>query len=248
MASERLGSLTGRRVLVLGAGEVGEGIATALMHAGVRDIGVVNRNVERARVLASRISGTVIPFADLGTELTHADLLLTCTGAGAPIVDVEMVNAARISRKAPLLIVDVAVPRDVAPEVTAVDGVTLLNLDDIRDWAGRALMLRAEEAHRVHQIVHEQVEHFGVEATARQAAPLVAQLHDHAETIRRAEIDRFSARLSSLDDAQRATVEAITKGILAKLLHTPSVKLKDDAGTPQGQRNAATIRDLFDLG
>jgi len=248
MASERLGSLTGRRVLVLGAGEVGEGIATALVHAGVHDIGVVNRSVERARALASRISGTVIPFADLGTELTHADLLLTCTGAGAPIVDVEMVNAARISRKSPLLIVDVAVPRDVAAEVTAVDGVTLLNLDDIRDWAGRALMLRAEEAHRVHQIVHEQVEHFGVEATARQAAPLVAQLHDHAETIRRAEIDRFSARLSSLDDAQRATVEAITKGILAKLLHTPSVKLKDDAGTPQGQRNAATIRDLFDLG
>jgi len=248
MASERLGSLTGRRVLVLGAGEVGEGIATALVHAGVHDIGVVNRSVERARALASRISGTVIPFADLGTELTHADLLLTCTGAGAPIVDVEMVNAARFSRRSPLLIVDVAVPRDVAAEVTAVDGVTLLNLDDIRDWAGRALMLRAEEARRVHQIVHEQVEHFAVEATARQAAPLVAQLHDHAETIRRAEIDRFSARLSSLDDAQRATVEAITKGILAKLLHTPSVKLKDDAGTPQGQRNAATIRDLFDLG
>jgi glutamyl-tRNA reductase len=146
------------------------------------------------------------------------------------------------------LIVDVAVPRDVAPEVTALDNVTLLNLDDIRDWAGRALMLRAEEAHRVHQIVTEQVDHFTVEATARQAAPLVAQLHDHAETIRRAEIERFGARLANLDDSQRAALEALTKGILAKLLHTPSVKLKDDAGTPQGQRNAATIRDLFDLG
>jgi glutamyl-tRNA reductase len=248
MASERLGSLTGRRVLVLGAGEVGEGIAAALVHAGVSDIGVVNRSVERARTLASRISGSVVQFADLGSELAHADLLLTCTGAGVPVVDLEMVTAARITSRAPLLIVDVAVPRDVAPEVTALDNVTLLNLDDIRDWAGRALVLRAEEARRVHQIVTEQVDHFAVEATARQAAPLVAQLHDHAETIRRAEIERFSARLANLDESQRATLEAITKGIVAKLLHTPSVKLKDDAGTPQGQRNAATIRDLFDLG
>ncbi|HEY4609403.1 MAG TPA: hypothetical protein VIH06_09370, partial [Ilumatobacteraceae bacterium] len=220
----------------------------ALVHAGVNDIGVVNRSVERAQALASRISGTVVQFADIGSELSHTDLLLTCTGAGIPIVDVEMVAAARSASTAPLLIVDVAVPRDVAAEVTALDNVTLLNLDDIRDWAGRALMLRAEEAHRVHQIVTEQVEHFAVEATARQAAPLVAQLHDHADTIRRAEIDRFSARLASLDDSQRAALEALTKGIVAKLLHTPSVKLKDDAGTPQGQRNAATIRDLFDLG
>jgi len=248
MASERLGSLAGRRVLVLGAGEVGEGIATALVHAGVRDIGVVNRSVERARALASRISGTVFEFADLGSQLAHADLLLTCTGAGVAVVDREMVTAARITSKAPLLIVDVAVPRDVAPEVTALDNVTLLNLDDIRDWAGRALVLRAEEARRVHQIVTEQVDHFAVDATARQAAPLVAQLHDHADTIRRAEIERFSARLATLDESQRATLEALTKGIVAKLLHTPSVKLKDDAGTPQGQRNAATIRDLFDLG
>src|SRR4051794_778934 len=248
MASERLGSLAGRRVLVLGAGEVGEGIATALARAGVSDIGVVNRSVDRAKGLAARISGTVVPFADLASELTHADLLLACTGAGAPIVDLEMVTTARSTSKAPLLIVDVAVPRDVAPEVTALDNVTLLNLDDIRDWAGRALMLRAEEARRVHQIVTEQVDHFAVDATARQAAPLVAQLHDHADTIRRAEIERFSARLATLDESQRATLEALTKGIVAKLLHTPSVKLKDDAGTPQGQRNAATIRDLFDLG
>ena len=248
MASERLGSLAGRRVLVLGAGEVGEGIATALVHAGVRDIGVVNRSIERAQGLASRISGTVVPFADLGAELSHADLLLTCTGAGVTMVDVEMVAAARQTSRTPLLIVDVAVPRDVAPEVTTVDGVTLLNLDDIRDWAARALVLRAEEARRVHQIVIEQVEHFEVESTARQAAPLVAQLHDHAEAIRRAEIERFSARLSTLDDAERAALDALTKGIIAKLLHTPSVRLKDDAGTPQGQRNAATIRDLFDIG
>jgi glutamyl-tRNA reductase len=108
--------------------------------------------------------------------------------------------------------------------------------------------MRVEEAHRVNEIVSEEVERFGMEATARQAAPLVAQLHQRAEAIRQSEIERFTSRLASLDEAQRAAVEAVTRGIVAKLLHTPSLKLKDDAGTPQGERNAATVRDLFDLG
>jgi glutamyl-tRNA reductase len=237
MAADRLGSLAGRRVLVVGAGKMGEGIAAALVHAGVSHLAVANRTIERADQLAQRIGGGVVPFTDLPAALADADVLLTCTGAGVTVIDFELLKTARGASTSPLLIVDVAVPRDVATEVTALPNVTLLNLDDLRDWAGRALILRAEEAQR-----------FGVEATARQAAPLVAQLYDRAETIRRAEIERFTARLASLDEAQRAALEAVTKGIVAKLLHTPSVKLKDDAGTPQGERNAATVRDLFDLG
>ena len=248
MATERLGSLVGRRVLVVGAGEMGEGIAAALVHAGANDIVVSNRTAQRAEQLATRIGGRVVPFADLPTELSEADVLLTCTGAGGTLIDFELLQSARDRSSLPLLIVDIAVPRDVAPEVTRLANVTLLNLDDLRDWAGRALMLRTEEALRVNDIVSEEVERFGVEATARQAAPLVAQLRQRAEVIRQAEIERFAARLATLDETQRAAVQAMTKGIVAKLLHTPSVKLKDDAGTPQGERNAATVRDLFDLG
>lgn len=248
MATERLGSLVGRRVLVVGAGEMGEGIAAALFQAGANDIVVANRTPQRAEQLAARIGGRVVPFADLSTELSEADVVLTCTGAGGTLIDFDLLQTARDQSTTPLLIVDIAVPRDVAPDVTRLASVTLLNLDDLRDWAGRALMVRAEEAHRVNDIVSQEVERFGVEATARQAAPLVAQLRQRAETIRRAELDRFTGRLATLDDAQRAAVEAMTKGIVAKLLHTPSVKLKDDAGTPQGERNAATVRDLFDLG
>ena len=248
MATERLGSLVGRRVLVVGAGEMGEGIAAALVHAGANDIVVSNRTAQRAEQLATRIGGRVVPFADLPTELSEADVLLTCTGAGGTLIDFDLLQSARDQSSPPLLIVDIAVPRDVAPEVTRLANVTLLNLDDLRDWAGRALMLRAGEALRVNDIVSEEVERFGVEATARQAAPLVAQLRQRAELIRQAEIDRFAARLATLDETQRAAVEAMTKGIVAKLLHTPSVKLKDDAGTPQGERNASTVRDLFDLG
>jgi len=171
-----------------------------------------------------------------------------CLAVSTTVIDFELLETSRAASESPLLIVDIAVPRDVSSEVTRLDGVTLLDLDDLRDWAGRALILRAEEAHRVNDIVSEEVERFGVEATARQAAPLVAQLRQRAETIRQAEIERFTARLASLDETQRAALDAVTKGIVAKLLHTPSVKLKDDAGTPQGERNAATLRDLFDLG
>ena len=248
MATERLGSLSGRRVLVVGAGEMGEGVAAALVNAGANNIGVVNRTLERADQLAQRIGGGVVAFDHLSDALSNADVLLTCTGAGGTLIDVELLTRARAVSAGPLLIVDIAVPRDVAADVVSLPDVTLLNLDDLRDWAGRALVLRAEEAQHVDRIVAEEVERFVVETTSRQAAPLVAQLRQRAEEIRRAELDRFSARLGSLDESQRDAVDAVTKGIIAKLLHNPSVRLKDDAGTPQGERNADSVRDLFDLG
>ena len=146
-----------------------------------------------------------------------------------------------------LLIVDIAVPRDVDSAVAELDGVTLLDLDDLRDWAAKGIEKRSVEAASVRVIVGEEVERFTIDVTARQAAPLVAQLHEHAETIRLAELDRFSSRLAGLEPAQRAAVEAVTKGIIAKLLHSPSVRLKEDVGTPSGERNAAAVHDLFDL-
>ncbi len=248
MANEHLGSLAGRRVLVVGAGEMGEGIAVALVGAGATDITVTNRTETRAEQLAQRVGGRIVPFAQLGEALADTDVLLTCTGAGSVIIDQELVEAARADALRPLLIVDIAVPRDVATDVENAEDVTLLNLDHLRDWAARGLAQRAAEADRVRSIVGEEVERFGLEVTARQAAPLVAQLHEKADTVRLAELERFANRLASLDPAQRDVVEAITKGIVAKLLHQPSVRLKDDAGTPQGERNAAAVRDLFDLG
>jgi len=248
MAIERLGSLHGSRVLVVGAGDMGEGVAVALASAGATHITVTNRTEARAAQLADRVGGTIVPFGQLGVALREADVLLTCTGAGTIIIDHELVAAARDGVESPLLVVDIAVPRDVAADVEHLPSVTLLNLDHLRDWAARGLALRAAEAQRVRVIVSEEVERFGMEATARQAAPLVAQLHSQAELVRQAELDRFAKRLASLQPGQRDAVEALSKGIVAKLLHQLSVRLKDDAGTPQGERNAAAVRDLFDLG
>ncbi len=248
MTQERLGGIAGRRVLVVGAGDMGEGIAVALVRAGATDITVINRTEVRAVELAERVGGRIAPFSELAAALHEADVLLTCTGSGTVIIDHELVVGARHGVTTPLLVVDIAVPRDVASDVEQADNVTLLNLDHLRDWAARGIALRAAEADRVRCIVGEEVERFGLESTARQAAPLVAQLHEKADSVRLSELERFANRLASLDPAQRVAVEAVTKGIVAKLLHQMSVKLKDDAGSPQGERNAAAVRDLFDLG
>jgi len=248
MATERLGALAGRRVLVVGAGEMGEGVAVSLVAAGANRITVTNRTHARAVDLATRIGGSVVPFERLADAIRDADVLLTCSRAGTTVVDAELVATARgdvVAR--PLLVVDIAVPRNVDAAVAALDGVTLLDLDDLRDWAARGVEQRANEAVHVRRIVAEEVERFALDVAARQAAPLVASLRERAEAVRLAELDRFGARLASLDPAQRAAVEALTKGIVAKLLHQPSVRLKDDAGSPRGERNAAAVRDLFEL-
>lgn len=248
MARDGLGSVEGLTVLVVGAGDMGEGVTVALAGAGVGRVLVANRTIGRAQDLADRVGGSVTEFYRLNETLVDADVVVTCTGAGGTVIDHEMVASA-MARRAdrPLFVVDIAVPRDVERSVGDIDGVTLLNLDDLRDWAARGQAQRAAEADAVRSIVLEEVERFAMETTARQAAPLVAQLHAAAESVRAAEIERMKRRLASLEPEQRDAVEALTKGIVAKLLHDMSVRLKDDAGTPRGERNAAAVRDLFDL-
>jgi glutamyl-tRNA reductase len=247
MVSDRLGSLARRRVLVVGAGEMGSGVTTALHRAGAEEIVICNRTPERGRQLARRFGGAMIGFDDLPEVLASCDVVLACIAAGDSILTRADVEAAGRDGR-PLLIVDIAVPRSVDAAVGGVDGVTVLDLDDLRDWADRGLALRAAESDRVRAIVSEEVERFVVEVTARQAAPLVAQLHEQAESVRSGELARFAGRLADLDDAERDAVDALTQAIVAKLLHAPSVRLRHSAGTPQGERNAAAVSDLFDLG
>lgn len=246
MATDRIGSLAGRRVLVVGAGDMGAGVAAALRNAGAGRIVVANRTPSRGVGLADRVGGAVAGFDQLPDAFDHSDVVVTCVGAGEAIITSDLVGA-RNDPGNPLLIVDIAVPRNVDRSVADVAGVTLLNLDDLRDWADRGRAARAAEAGRVRDIVAEELERFLVESTSRQAAPLVARLHDRAEQIRNSELERFAGRLNDLDRADRDTVDSLTRSIIAKLLHSPSVRLRHDAGTPQGERNAAAVSDLFDL-
>jgi len=248
MITDMIGDLTGKRVLVVGAGSMGEGVAVALHRAGGADILVANRSADRGATLAERVNGVAVGFERLAEAVGAADVIVAGTGAEHAVLTREIVDGARGDTSRQLHIVDIGVPRNVDPAVAELRGVTLSNLDDLRDWADRGLSHRASEAERVRTIVAEEVENYLVDSTARQAAPLVASMHEAADRVRARELERFASRLGELDDQQRASVESLTRAIVAKLLHEPSVRLKSQAGTPQGERNAAAVRDLFDLG
>ncbi|MFI0460767.1 MAG: glutamyl-tRNA reductase [Ilumatobacteraceae bacterium] len=247
MSEEILGTLKGKRVLVVGAGEMGEGVAGALSRAGTDSITVLNRTISRAEELAKKIGARVSDFGNLEFELTTADVVLACTGAGGVIIDHELMVRVRQGVSTPILVVDIALPRDVAASVAELPGVTLRDLDHLSDWAQRGIDKRASEVGQVRQIIGEEVDRFLLDQTQRQAAPLVAQLREVVESIRTAEMERFESALSSMTPEQRELVESISHGIINKMLHVPSVRLREAAGTPQGERLSAAVRDLFSL-
>jgi len=248
MAADALGSLESKRVLVLGAGDMGEGMAVALASAGVASIEVANRTWDRAAQLAERVDGEAVRLSDLPRALADVDVLLTSTGATSIMLehaDLEPIVAARNGR--PLLVVDIAVPRDIDPSVAELPGVTLLDMHDLRRFAQAGVQEREREVQAVESIVVDEVDRFVEARSGRAAAPLVAQLHGRAEALRRSELERFRSRLGTLDPRQQAAVEALTKGLIAKILHEPTVKLKETAGTPKGERLAEALRDIYDI-
>ena len=247
MAEEILGTLSGKRVLVVGAGEMGEGVAGALSRAGTESITVLNRTVSRAEALANKIGARVSDFESLENELSTADVVLACTGAGGVIIDHELLARVRQGVSTPILVVDIALPRDVAASVAELPGVTLRDLDNLSDWAQRGIDKRSSEVGQVRQIIGEEVQRFLLDQTQRQAAPLVAQLREVVESIRTAEMERFDSALAEMTPEQRELVESICHGIINKMLHAPSVRLREAAGTPQGERLSAAVRDLFSL-
>ena len=248
MAARRLGSLEGKRILLLGAGEVGESMALAVAGIDGAEVIVANRTWERAVALASRVGGRAVQLDGVGAVLADVDVLLTSTGAPSAIVDqtdLAPVVAARNGR--PLLIVDVAMPRDIDPSVSELPGVELLDLDDVRAFVEAGLAERRREVGRVRAIIDEERERFLDSVTAREVAPMITALRERAEALRVAELERHRGRLEGLDPKQREAVEAVTRGVLAKLLHDPTVHLKDAAGTPKGERLSDALRELFDL-
>ncbi|HUF84439.1 MAG TPA: glutamyl-tRNA reductase [Acidimicrobiia bacterium] len=248
VAGERLGSLEGRRVLVLGAGDVGEGLAIALGGAGVDEVVVANRTPEHAAALARRVDGRAITLDEVPSELGRADVLLASTAADSVLLersDFERVMEDRGGRA--LLVVDVAVPRDVDPGVAQVFGVTLLDIDDLKAFAEQSLQQRRQEIGKVREIITAELDRFRVEHSAREVAPLVAALRDRGESVRAAELERFRGRLDGLDSRARDAVEALTRGIVNKLLHDPTVRVKDAAGSPRGDLYADALVELFDL-
>jgi glutamyl-tRNA reductase len=252
LATSELGSLAGRRMVVLGAGEMGEGMAADLAAAGHGAAGaelfVANRTQSRARDLARRVGGTAVALGDLAATLVDADVLLTSTGSDSLVLaqdDLAPVMEGRAGR--PLLIVDLGLPRDVDPAVAELEGVKLMDLDDLQAFVDANVDRRRREVGRVRSIVAEEVERFLDASSARLAAPTITALRRRAEKVRTAEIERYRPRLEGLDERQREAVDALTAAIVAKLLHEPTVRMKGAAGSAQGERLSGALRELFDL-
>ncbi len=246
-ARAELGSLGGRTVLVVGAGKMSDFSARRLVREGATVL-VANRTPARARALAERIGGTDLPITSLAVGLARADLVLSSTGSPEPMITRDMVAdamAARGDRR--LVLLDVAVPRDVDPEVRSLDGVALRDLDDLR----AALTPGPEqlaEVEKVRTIIAEEVPRFTRWQRAHHLAPLLAALQERGEDARARELKRAAARLAELSDREREAVELLTRSIVAKLLHGPVSAVKHKAGTAEGEALARALRELFDLG
>jgi len=248
LADDRIQGIRGRTVLVIGAGEMAEGTVKSLAQAGAGAVLVANRTWERAVLLAAACGGRAVPLEQLADVLVQVDVLVTTTGAQDLILeagDIDVLSRRRDHRG--LVIVDVAVPRDVDPTARQIPGVTLLDMDDIGAFIGQGLESRNGEVESVRTIVDVEVDRYQAMVSAREVAPLISELRSAAESVRTAELERFAARLADLAPAEREAVEALTKGIVNKLLHEPTVRLKDAAGRARGDRLAESLRDLFDL-
>jgi len=254
-ARRRPGGLLGARVLVVGAGEMGEGVAQALGGHGAASVVVANRTADRTRALVAALPEAMAdevraePLDDLGALLAASDVVFTSLGTTLPVIDRPMVAAAVAGRPAasPLLVVDLGMPRNVEPSAADLEGLTLLDMDVLRAAVEGALSGRQDEVAGADRIVTDEVERHRVASRARDAAPVVSALRARVEEARQSSLDRQRSRRSELSAAQWEQVDAVTRSMAAKLLHQPTVALKDAAGTPRGERLVEALRTLFDL-
>jgi glutamyl-tRNA reductase len=254
-AQHRRGGLAGARVLVIGAGEMGTGVARALEGHGADRLVIANRTAERGEEVVAALPASVAevvqakPADDLVPFLRSADVVFSTVGVTHPIIDSPMLATAMGARgdAEPLLVVDLGVPRNVEPSAGSLAGVELLDMEDLRAGIADALSGRREEVTAATEIVADEVERFRTAARARDAAPIVSALRAQVEDARRAEIEKLRGRRSELSDEQWEQVDAATRAVVAKLLHQPTIALKSAAGTPRGERLTEALRTLFDL-
>jgi glutamyl-tRNA reductase len=250
LAEDVLADLPGRRVLVIGAGRMAEATTLALMQHGVRDVVVANRTVGTARELAERFGGRGVGFDRLAAELHGADIVISSTDAPHPILGCREIGPVMNDRTdRPMVVVDISVPRDVDADVADLPGVALFDIDDLERVVEANLNGRRLEAERGEGFVIGAVQGYSAWRRGLSASPAIASLRQRAEAIRQAELARLEGQWEGLSDADRQRLEALTKGIVNKLLHEPTVRVKAAAegGDNEAQRHLDSLRHLFGL-
>jgi glutamyl-tRNA reductase len=237
------GSLRGRAVLVIGLGQIGKVAAANLAAAGAR-LTLINRTAERAAARAVQLAAEARPWAELPAALAASDIVVSGTSATEPVVSAALVRAAVQARRGqPLLLIDLAVPRDVDPAAGRLPTVFLYDIDRLQEICRANMTERAGEIAAVEAIVDQQVERFAAWLEERQVVPTIAALRGQAERIRQAELDKALARLSHLSERERNTIAALSHAIVNKLLHEPSIRLKQ----ARSRGHAQVVRELFAL-
>lgn len=240
--------LSGRRVLVIGAGSTGKLLVSLLVKVGVRKIQIANRTPERAVALAERAGGQGWGLEAVGRLLMEVDLVISATEAQHPIVTAPMVEAARPRlRERPLVLIDMGMPRDIDPVVKDSDGVILHNVDDLRAVMEDTLTRQRREINKVQEIVAQETVKYMTWFRSLEMVPTIIALSRKVEVIRTQELKRHASRLGMLSEAQQEAVEVLTTSIIRKILHQPTVRLKEYAGQHRGYLCAEVLHDLFAL-
>ncbi len=252
LAKKIFGTLNGKTVFIVGAGKMSELAARHLMAHGCAAIFVSNRTYDRAVGLAHRFNGEAIKFDDLYDTCDRADIVITSTGSPHAIFRREHGEQFLARRKnRPMFFIDIAVPRDVAPEMGKLDGIFTYDIDDLQQAVSSHVADRRKEAERAEAIITSEVENFKARFEARlhtlDVVPTILSLQDHLETIRQAEIDRVRGRLGPLSPEQEMAVETLTRGIISKVMHTPITTLKTAAREAEATTVIEVVRKLFNL-
>ena len=246
LARKIFGQLNGRRVLVVGAGEISTLTAQHLRANGVGEILVTSRTQAHAEALAASVNGRSVPWDDLAQGVAASDIVVTATGSQRPIITRAQVEASR-HRRDPLFIIDIAVPRDVEASVGDIEQVFLYNVDDLQTLVQENLSRRSSEVDRAEAIVAEEVAKFGAWQRSRGAVPTIVALRERFDRIRRSELNRLDGKLSGLTPEARTRVDEVTRLIVEKLLLEPTEQLK---GLPDEETQVAyteAINRLFRL-
>ena len=243
LASDLLGDLRSRRVVIIGAGETSELTARALAEQGVRAVFFANRRADRARSIAARFGGDVVSLEEMPTYLHDTDIVVSSTSSPHPILgaaEVEQVMEARDSR--PLLLIDIAVPRDIDAECAQIEGVTLYDIDDLQAVVARNLSVREAEASRAEGIVEDEIQRFARWMGQADVRPTVAALRRHGEEIVEQVLEENAGRWEGASPRDLARVEAMARAIMQRLLHEPTIRLRES-----GHARVALVRELFAL-
>ena len=232
-------------VLVVGAGDMAAGVVRALTHRGATNVTVTNRTHKSAAELADSYGAKTVPFANLAMSARTADFVISSTSSPHPLIYAEDLLTTGSPRRTVLL--DAGVPRDIDPLVAEYANVELLTIDDLRRHAEQGRDARTAQVDAAREIVADELSRFANDQRGRLAVPVVRALRQRGEDIRESELERFAAKLATLNSDQRAVVDALTSAIMNKVLHEPTVQLKAWGGTEEGERLAAALRDVFGL-